>query len=204
VSDPAWQHYRVDRESTNLGDPRYDPLNDPRLLRAEPEFEGYGMFHSTHTDFIRLYDRSGRMVSELVVSGYDASERAYGRIADDLLHLDVDEFRTRYGIRPEDAAEAPLPDQGIAVPAAPAPEPPEDAAETKHLDAIGGLPAGSEYHVGDSSEGDGVQILDRRARVVAEVELKDIVARSHLKAQLFTDLAELDVNAFRAKYAITL
>lgn len=112
VEEERWAaaHYRVERESTGrkMGRVR-------RRYAAAAAVAGGVDPPGPSNDVVRIFDRVGSVVFEKRWGGNRKRAIAQERqIVDDLLHLDVDAFRAKYGI-----AGAPL--AGDAPPAAGAP-----------------------------------------------------------------------------------
>ena len=114
--DWAAKHYRVERDSTGVKTSRR------KLKRIAEQAARYGDPIPTQShDVVRILDRDGVIVSERDWGGNrDAAAEEEGRIVDDLLHLDVVQFRAKYGLVVGLAAEPD--DEGEAEPADAGPE----------------------------------------------------------------------------------
>ncbi|HJR18281.1 MAG TPA: hypothetical protein VJ922_01045 [Actinomycetota bacterium] len=100
--DWAAKHYRVERDSTGLR------ASKRKLRRIAQEAAKHGdpVPEESH-DVVRIVDREGVVVMERDWGhNRQAAIEEEARIVEDLLHLDVARFRTRYGIGIEIGVEA--------------------------------------------------------------------------------------------------
>ena len=112
--DWAAKHYRVERDSTGVKTSRR------KLKRIAEQAAKHGDPIPTQShDVVRIIDRDGVIVSERDWGGNrDAALEEEARIVDDLLHLDVVEFRAKYGLfvglaaEPDDEGERSPADAG--------------------------------------------------------------------------------------------
>jgi hypothetical protein len=118
VAEPAYAHYRVERTlSEVLPDEIRKGLKKewpPRPRPGDRSPTGRDMATSPRFavhDVIQILDREGRSVWSTSFDLREDGERFEAALLDDVLHLDVDTFRAKYGLTG-------------ALPDPPAPEPP--------------------------------------------------------------------------------
>ena len=101
----AAAHYRVERETTGM------MMRKRRRKKASQAAASLGQPEPEQPhDVVRIYDRSGGVVFSRDWGSSRPEAIAHeARIVEDLLHLDVHSFRSRYGIIAPDA-DAPAPD----------------------------------------------------------------------------------------------
>ena len=116
VSDPAYAHYTVERETSDKpADPRKTFVQALRWgwrgsLRRLLRGRGRGAVIDPQvaldvTDVVRVIDRSGSAVLTETFDGHARSEARRNQITSDLLSLDVDRFRKKYRIRWDDPGQ---------------------------------------------------------------------------------------------------
>lgn len=95
--DWAAAHYRVERDSTGLH------ASKRKLRKIAQEAAKHGdPVPEQSSDVVRIVDRDGVVVMERDFGkNREAAIQEEARIVEDLLHLDVARFRTRYGITVE-------------------------------------------------------------------------------------------------------
>lgn len=102
MPEPAYAHYRVEREtSDDLADRgttvrRVVRRWGPRALGIP--LPGGPPMTTVARDVVRILDREGRTAFERHLDDHRASERLESEIKNDLLALDVERFRARYAI----------------------------------------------------------------------------------------------------------
>jgi hypothetical protein len=112
VTEPAYAHYTVERETSESEASRVEMRRNVfrkgwkavkhratyRLPNADPGPRADADISVIVRDVVRILDRDRRVVRETVVAGRALSETLQTEITHDLLTLDVAAFRAKYGI----------------------------------------------------------------------------------------------------------
>ncbi len=118
AADPAYAHYRVERTLSDVGTEARKGLTREWPPRPRPGGRSptYGDMATSPRfavhDVVQILDRSGRSVWSTSFDLREDGERVETQLLDDVLHLDVDAFRAKYGLTgdlPEVAAPEPPP-----------------------------------------------------------------------------------------------
>ena len=117
MADPAYAHYRVERTLSDVppDEVRRDLKKEwpppPRPGGESPTYRDMATSprFAVH-DVVQILDRDGLSVWSTSFDLRADGERFETQLLDDVLHLDVDDFRAKYGLTgtlPEAAAEPP-------------------------------------------------------------------------------------------------
>jgi hypothetical protein len=112
MADPASAYYRVQRTLSEVEPDRTDRRRErpprPRPGGRSPTYRDMATSprFAVH-DVVQIFDREGRSVWSTSFDVRADGERFEAALLDDVLHLDVDDFRAKYGLTADLAAEQP-------------------------------------------------------------------------------------------------
>ena len=102
MSDPAYAHYRVQRTLSDVEPESRKAKEWPPRPRPGGRAPTYRDMATTPKfavhDVVQIFDREGRSVWSTSFDLREDGERFETQILDDVLHLDVDAFRAKYGL----------------------------------------------------------------------------------------------------------
>ncbi len=105
AADPAYAHYRVERTLSDVKPAdvrdlfREDRPRRPRPGGRPPTYRDVATHPSVAVhDVVQIFNRAGASVWSTSFNLRAEGERFEAALLDDVLHLDVDEFRAQYGL----------------------------------------------------------------------------------------------------------